>query len=126
MPLIWFQLTRISTRYVTHFPVTGNSLTTDGVQFSSQNLFNFHLSLLILILFLFFILGTDFSSIIREGKLLRQTDPTDNEAPWASADGETSVPSFQVAAEMQHIGQTLAVLQMGNYLHSILQLQKIC
>jgi len=56
--------------------------------------------------------GTDFSSIIREGKLLRQTDPTDTEAPWVSADGETSVPSFQVAAEMQHIGQTLAVLQM--------------
>ena len=46
---------------------------------------------------------------------MRQTDPTDNEAPWVSADGETSVPSHQVAAEMQHIGQTLAVLQMGNY-----------
>ena len=44
---------------------------------------------------------------------MRQTDPTDTEAPWVSADGETSVPSFQVAAEMQHIGQTLAVLQMG-------------
>ena len=69
----------------------------------------------LLIFLLFFILGTDFSSIIREGKLLRQSDPTDNEAPWVSADGETSVPSFQVAAEMQHIGQTLAVLQMGNY-----------
>ena len=81
------------------------------------NQFNFHSSplILILILLLFFLLGTDFSSIIREGKLLRQTDPTDNEAPWVSADGETSVPSHQVAAEMQHIGQTLAVLQMGNY-----------
>ena len=36
-----------------------------------------------------------------------------------SADGETSVPSFQVAAEMQHIGQTLAVLQMGDYFEQI-------
>ena len=50
---------------------------------------------------------------------MRQTDPTDNEAPWVSADGETSVPSHQVAAEMQHIGQTLAVLQMGNYFEQI-------
>ena len=83
------------------------------------NQFNFNPSPLILILLLFFLLGTDFSSIIREGKLLRQTDPTDNEAPWVSADGETSVPSHQVAAEMQHIGQTLAVLQMGNYFEQI-------
>ena len=51
---------------------------------------------------------------MREGKLLRPTDPFDNEAPWVSADGATSVESYQVAAEMQHIGQTLAVLQMGN------------
>ena len=83
------------------------------------NQFNFHSSPLILILLLFFLLGTDFSSIIREGKLLRQTDPTDNEAPWVSPDGETSVESYQVAAEMQHIGQTLAVLQMGNYFEQI-------
>ena len=56
---------------------------------------------------------------MREGKLLRQKDPLDNEAPWVSADGETSVESYQVAAEMQHIGQTLAVLQMGNYFEQI-------
>ena len=56
---------------------------------------------------------------MREGKLLRPTDPFDNEAPWVSADGATSVESYQVAAEMQHIGQTLAVLQMGNYFEQI-------
>ena len=103
------------------FSSKGNSLPTDGVQFSSHNQFNFQFSSfsLNITFIIFFFLGTDFSSIIREGKLLRQTDPTDNEAPWVSADGETTVPSFQVAAEMQHIGQTLAVLQMGNYFEQI-------
>ena len=50
---------------------------------------------------------------------MRPTDPMDNEASWVSADGETSVQGYQVAAEMQHIGQTLAVLQMGKYFEQI-------
>ena len=46
---------------------------------------------------------------------MRPKDPVDNEAPWISADGEISVPSHHVAAEMQVIGQQLAILQLGKY-----------
>ena len=114
-----FQLTRSSTDTVSsnrELPPhrRGSILLTNQFNFQFSSF-----SLLILLLSIFFILGTDFSSIVREGKVLRPTDPMDNEASWVSADGETSVQGYQVAAEMQHIGQTLAVLQMGKYFEQI-------
>ena len=39
-----------------------------------------------------FRLGTDFSSIIRDGKLLRPENALDQESPWKSKDGSLSVP----------------------------------
>ena len=57
--------------------------------------------------------GTDFSAITREGKLLRPKNPLDQEAPWVSKDGSVTVPSYQIAEEMQEIGAELALLQLS-------------
>jgi len=51
--------------------------------------------------------------LIREGKICKPKDPLDQEAPWVSQDGSVTVPSHQVAAEMQEIGSALALLQMS-------------
>ena len=59
------------------------------------------------------LLGTEFSSILREGKLLRPKNPLDQDAPWVSKDGALEVPSHQVSSEMQEIGAELALLQMS-------------
>jgi len=57
--------------------------------------------------------GTNFSTLVREGKICKPKDPLDQEAPWVSQDGSVTVPSHQVAAEMQEIGSALALLQMN-------------
>jgi len=56
--------------------------------------------------------GTEFSTLLREGKQLRPENPLNQEAGWASKDGSVKVPSYQVAEEMQEIGAELAILQL--------------
>lgn len=56
--------------------------------------------------------GTNFSTLVREGKLCKPKDALDQEAPWVSQDGSITIPSHQVAAEMQEIGSALALLQL--------------
>ena len=59
-----------------------------------------------------FLIGTEFSTILREGKLVRPENPLDQETKWVSKDGTISIPSYQVAGEMEEIGAELAVLQL--------------
>ena len=61
----------------------------------------------------FAISGTEFSTLLREGKQLRPENPLNQEAGWASKDGSVKVPSYQVAEEMQEIGAELAILQLS-------------
>merc|ERR1712107_90859 len=56
--------------------------------------------------------GTEFSTLLREGKQLRPENPLNQEAGWVSKDGSVKVPSYQVAEEMQEIGAELAILQL--------------
>lgn len=56
--------------------------------------------------------GTEFSTILREGKLVRPENPLDQETKWVSKDGTISIPCYQVAGEMEEIGAELAVLQL--------------
>ena len=58
-------------------------------------------------------LGTNFSTILREGQILKPKNPLDQDASWVSKDGSVMVPSHQVAAEMQDIGSELALLQLS-------------
>ena len=64
-------------------------------------------------------LGTNFSTLVREGKLCKPKDALDQEAPWVSQDGSITIPSHQVAAEMQEIGSALALLQLSKFQHHI-------
>ena len=59
-----------------------------------------------------FLIGTEFSTILKEGKLVRPENPLDQETKWVSKDGTISIPSYQVAGEMEEIGAELAVLQL--------------
>ena len=62
-----------------------------------------------------FLIGTEFSTILREGKLVRPENPLDQETKWVSKDETISIPSYQVAGEMEEIGAELAVLQLRKY-----------
>ena len=47
--------------------------------------------------------------------MVRPKDPLDQESPWVSQDGSVTIPSHQVAAEMQEIGSELAILQLSKF-----------
>ena len=49
---------------------------------------------------------------------MRPKDPLDQEAPWVSKDGSVTVPSHQVAAEMQDIGADLALMQLSKSMNN--------
>ena len=49
--------------------------------------------------------------------MVRPKDPLDQESPWVSQDGSVTIPSHQVAAEMQEIGSELAILQLSKFLN---------
>ena len=70
-------------------------------------------------------LGTNFSTLVREGKLCKPKDALDQEAPWVSQDGSITIPSHQVAAEMQEIGSALALLQLSKFQHHIWKIDSI-
>lgn len=56
--------------------------------------------------------GTNFSTLIREGKQLRPENPLDQSSPWSSPDKSITISAAAVSAEMQEIGSDLALLQL--------------
>ena len=60
--------------------------------------------------------GTNFSSIKKNGKLLLCKNPLDQGAPWVSKDGTEEWLAVDVQDDMTKIGAELAILQISKYI----------
>lgn len=59
--------------------------------------------------------GTNFSTVLQNGKELRPKDPLDQSSPWISDDGTEEIPSEVIADDMTKIGAELAILQISKF-----------
>ena len=64
------------------------------------------------IVFLLFI-GTNFSTIYKDGVELVQATPLNLNDPWVSKDGAITIPCEEVCDTMSEIGTELTLLQMS-------------
>ncbi len=62
--------------------------------------------------------GTEFSTVVRNGKRLRQKHPLDRTSPWVSDDGSEHMEVEDIADDMARIGTELSALQMGQSLQA--------
>ena len=71
-------------------------------------------------LWYFVIIGTNFSTIYKEGVALLPAAPLTENSPWVSKDGSIEIPYEEVCDNMSQIGTELAMLQMSKLLYSCL------
>ena len=57
--------------------------------------------------------GTNFSTVIRNGKFLNPSNPLDQKAPWISEDGKEEIEAEVIQDDMTKIGAELALLQIS-------------